>query len=80
MSLACFQPLRSNEIWDEVYRTLPKVGVPPVDAHRRIEMMQNAFGTEALVEEFADLIDEMACDPKDRHVLAAAVRVVQTPS
>ena len=37
-------------------------------------MMREAFGAEALVDEFDDLIDEMACDPKDRHVLAAAVR------
>lgn len=69
-----FQPLRSEQILDEVYRTLPRVGVPPDHARRRIGMMREAFGAEALVEEFDDLIDEMTCDPKDRHVLAAAVR------
>jgi len=69
-----FQPLWSEPILDEVYRTLPKVGVPPEDARRRIAMMREAFGAEALVDEFDDLIDEMACDPKDRDVLAAAVR------
>ena len=36
-------------------------------------MMREAFGTEALVEGFESLIGEMTCDPKDRHVLAAAV-------
>lgn len=69
-----FQPLWSEQILDEVHRTLPKVGVSPEDARRRIAMMREAFGVEALVDDFADLVDEMACDPKDRHVLAAAVR------
>lgn len=69
-----FQPLWSDPILDEVNRTLPKVGLSPEDASRRIRMMREAFGAEALVEEFDDLIDQMACDPKDRHVLAAAVR------
>jgi len=69
-----FQPLWSDAILDEVNRALPKVGVSPDDASRRIRMMREAFGAEALVEEFDDLIDQMACDPKDRHVLAAAVR------
>lgn len=76
-----FQPLWSEPILDEVYKTLPKVGVAPEDATRRIWLMREAFGAEALVEEFDDLIDEMVCDPKDRHVLAAAVSVVvPTPS
>jgi hypothetical protein len=37
-------------------------------------MMREAFGVEALIDGFDDLIDQMRCDPKDRHVLAAAVR------
>ena len=45
----------------------------PEQASRRIGMMREAFGTEALVNGFEDLIDHMNCDPKDRHVLAAAV-------
>ena len=69
-----YQPLWSEPILDEVFRTLPKVGVAPQDARRRIGMMKEAFGAEALVDEFDDLIEEMTCDPKDRHVLAAAVR------
>lgn len=69
-----FQPLWSDPILDEAERTLPKVGVPPEDARRRIAMMKEAFGAEALVGDFEDLIDEMPCHPKDRHVLAAAVR------
>jgi hypothetical protein len=69
-----FQPLWSEPILDEVCRTLPKVGVPPEHARRRVGMMREAFGAEALVDEFDDLIDEMGCHSKDRHVLAAAVR------
>lgn len=34
-------------------------------------MMREAFGAQALVEGFDDLIPDMRCDPKDRHVLAA---------
>jgi predicted nucleic acid-binding protein len=68
-----FQPLWSEPILDEVRRNLPKVGVTPEQASRRVGMMREAFGAEALVDGFEDLIDEMTCDPKDRHVLAAAV-------
>lgn len=68
-----FQPLWSEAILDEVRRNLPRVGVTPDDADRRTRMMSEAFGAEAFVEGFDGLIDEMACDPKDRHVLAAAV-------
>lgn len=67
------QPLWSEQILDEVRRNLPKVGVEPARASRRVDMMRDAFGAEALVDGFEDLIDEMECDPKDRHVLAAAV-------
>lgn len=69
-----FQPLWSESILDEVRRNLPKVGVTPEQASRRIGMMREAFGAEALVDGFDDLIEHMRCDPKDRHVLAAAVR------
>jgi predicted nucleic acid-binding protein len=68
-----FQPLWSDPILDEVNRTLPKVGITPEDASRRIRIMREAFGAEALVDGFDGLINQMACDPKDRHVLAAAV-------
>src|SRR5664279_5116161 len=36
--------------------------------------MREAFGAEALIDGFEDLIEQMRCDPKDRHILAAAVR------
>lgn len=69
-----FQPLWSEPILEEVQRNLPKVGVTHEQASRRVAMMREAFGTEALIDDFDDLIDQMRCDPKDRHVLAAAVR------
>lgn len=68
-----FQPLWSDRILDEVERNLPKLGVDPQRAARRVANMRYAFGAEALVDGFDDLIDQMICHPKDRHVLAAAV-------
>jgi predicted nucleic acid-binding protein len=69
-----FQPLWSEPILDEVQRNLPKVGVTPEQASRRVGMMREAFGAEALIDGFENLIEQMRCDPKDRHILAAAVR------
>lgn len=68
-----FQPLWSDRILDEVERNLPKCGVPPAQAARRVGMMRDAFNADALVEGFDELINEMTCDWKDRHVLAVAV-------
>jgi hypothetical protein len=65
-----FQPLWSEPILDEVQKNLPKLGVPPQKAARRVTLMREAFGAEALIEGFDDLISDMTCDPKDRHVLA----------
>lgn len=69
-----FQPLWSEPILDEAQRNLPKVGVSAGQASVRVGLMREAFGAEALVEDFDDLIEKMRCDRKDRHVLAAAVR------
>ncbi|MFD6856027.1 putative toxin-antitoxin system toxin component, PIN family [Rhodococcus sp. NPDC060090] len=69
-----FQPLWSESILDEAQRNLPKVGVTSEQARLRIAMMREAFGAEALVDDFDYLIEKMQCDPKDRHVLAVAVR------
>lgn len=68
-----FQPLWSDSILDEVERNLPGLGVSPRDAQRRVGAMREAFGAEALVENFGHLVGELTCDPKDRHVLAVAV-------
>ena len=68
-----FQPLWSPAILDEVQRALPKVGISPQQAQHRIDRMRQAFDSEASIDDFEHLIDHMRCDPKDRHVLAAAV-------
>lgn len=54
-------------------RNLPDVGIGPDRAARRVGMMRVAFGDEAMAGDFDDLIEQMTCDAKDRHVLAAAV-------
>ena len=63
----------SARLLDEVERNLPRLGVAPAQAARRVARMRDAFGAEAMIEGFDDLIEAMTCDPKDRHVLAAAV-------
>ena len=69
-----FQPMWSEQISDEVRRNLPKVGVAPDTADHRVSMMRNAFDDEAMIDDFAHLLEDLTCDPKDRHVLAAAIR------
>jgi predicted nucleic acid-binding protein len=68
-----FELLWSDAILDEVRRALPKLGVTEQKAARRVAAMREAFGAAALVDGYEHLIDELACDTKDRHVLAAAV-------
>jgi len=64
-----FQPRWSPTILDEVRRHVP---VSPEAIDRRIAFMNAAF-EDALVTGYESLIDQMGNDPKDRHVLAAAV-------
>lgn len=66
-------PRWSLQILDELVRTLRKFGMTPAQADRRARAMGEVF-PEALVEGFDILLPEMANDPKDRHVLAAAVK------
>lgn len=68
------EPLWSEEILDEVERTLPKTGISVAKASRRVEAMRQAFGAVACVDDFDHLIPRMTCDRRDRHVPAAAVR------
>lgn len=64
----------SQQILDEVERTLVnKFGMEPQKARARIVQMDRAFPL-AKVEGHEALIDAMTNHPKDRHVLAAAVR------
>lgn len=69
-----FEVLWSGQILDVVESNLPKVRVSPAAAARRVAAMRDGFGETALVDDFAELIDTMTCDAKDRHVLAATVK------
>jgi len=69
-----FELLWSDQILDEVQRNLPKLGISEEKAAHRVRTMRGAFGEAALVDDFDHLIADMSCHPKDRHVLAAAVR------
>lgn len=68
-----FRPLWSEDVLEELERNLVKNGEDPALVHKRITTMTTYF-TDAIVEGYHHLIDGMQCDPKDRHVLAAAVR------
>lgn len=66
-----YQPLWSDEILDELRRSvldrLPNAGID-----ERIADMREAF-PEAEVVDYEGLIPSLTNDPKDRHVLAAAI-------
>ena len=68
-----FQPLWSQDILDELRRNLLKHGVATTGVDHRIGQMVEHFPA-AMVTGHRMLISGMTNDPKDRHVLAAAVR------
>lgn len=68
-----FAPKWTPDILDEVERNLVrKWHLSDIRAARLVTTMRQQF-REALVEVTSDLVATMANDPKDRHVLAAAV-------
>lgn len=68
-----FQPLWSEDILEELRRNLLQHGVAKSGVDHRVEQMIGHF-PGAMVTGHRALIDAMTNDPKDRHVLAAAVR------
>lgn len=68
-----FRPLWSRDILDELRGSLVRAGVVPESVEHRIAQMRTHF-PGADVDGYEDLIRGMTNDPKDRHVLAAAVR------
>jgi predicted nucleic acid-binding protein len=69
-----YRPHWSQETLDEIARNLvSKLAVSQEAAAKRVDRMRAAF-PEALVVGYKRLIPTMPNDPKDRHVLAAAVR------
>lgn len=68
-----YRPHWSADVMTELERNLGKIpAVGPPGARRRVSHMTAAF-EDAMVSGYADLIPAMTCDPKDAHVLAAAV-------
>lgn len=69
-----YRPLWSPGVLEELKRNLiGAAGVSEDLAQRRIDHMGAAF-EDALVTGYEGLVDSLTCDPKDRHVLAAALR------
>lgn len=65
--------LWSGDILQELRRSLARAGIASDSVERLLSAMQEAF-PDSQVQGHAALIDAMECHPKDRHVLAAAVR------
>jgi predicted nucleic acid-binding protein len=70
---AFYVPKWSNDILRELRSTLQRMGYTPEQAERRLAAMESAF-EDASVTGYECLVGAMTNDPKDRHVLAAAVR------
>jgi len=68
-----FRPLRSDEILEELERNLLKNGEDLALVEKRLRTMTTYF-PDARVTGYESLVEAMGCHPKDRHVLAAAVR------
>ncbi len=68
-----YQPLWSGDILEELRRSLIRAGVDANAVDRRLARMRYAF-REAEVKGYEHLVTAMSNHPKDRHVLAAAVR------
>ncbi len=69
-----YRPLWSHQILEEVRRTLVEtLDIDKAKAQRRVDQMQAVF-PDATVTGYEHLIAKMTNEPKDRHVLAAAVR------
>lgn len=68
-----FRPLWSADVMEELRRNLLDNGEHPELVAKRLAAMTTYF-PDAIVDGYKNLIDGMSCHPKDRHVLAAAVR------
>ena len=68
-----YRVLWSADIIDELRRNLVEEGIDGEAVDHLSAEMQGAF-PDAEVSGYQPLLASMTCDPKDRHVLAAAVR------
>lgn len=70
-----FTPKWSKHIFDEWFNVMLRKGVSQEEANKRIRKANMAF-PDALVENYESLIDGLELpDPKDCHVLAAAIKI-----
>lgn len=69
-----FQLRWSKEILDETERNLVATGIVPADRAARLRSTMEGFFPEAMVVGHELLANAMANDPKDRHVVAVAVK------
>ncbi|WP_433167504.1 PIN domain-containing protein [Kribbella sp. CA-247076] len=67
-----FEPRWSQHVLDEMRRNRPE-GVSEEKIDKRIATMNKVF-PKAMTSGYEDLEPQMQADPKDKHVLAAAVR------
>jgi predicted nucleic acid-binding protein len=67
-----YRPLWSQHVLAELRRNLVKVGAKQEAVEHRAAQMV-AYFPDAMVNGYEELIGSMTNDPKDRHVLAAAV-------
>ena len=65
--------LWSGDILQELRRSLARAGIASGSVERLLSAMRDAFPGSEVVG-YGHLVSAMECDPKDRHVLAAAVR------
>ena len=67
-------PRWTDEIWAEARRTMVvRLGWPEVTTDSRIVAAQATF-PEAMITDYEGFIDRCTNDPKDRNILAAAIR------
>jgi len=67
-------PRWTEEIWAETKRTfITKLGWPEATTDSRIRAAKATF-PEAMISGYEAFIDQCTNDPKDRHILAAAIR------
>lgn len=69
-----YQSFWSDEILGEVRRTLVTDNLANADAAGRLVATMRAAFPESLIRDYESLREHMTNDPKDRHVLAAAVK------
>src|SRR5690625_4334248 len=70
-----FTPKWSNHIFEEWERVMLRKGIDKREAKKRINKANLAF-PDALVQNYGRLIEQLELpDEKDRHVLAAAIKV-----